>query len=158
MGEDLQMGSPTHKPLRLRRIHEAYGAPLYAVTFCTTERRAILAQDAVHHAFQQFGQQALNHGSAFGRYVIMPDHIHCFVRLGPTGKLGTTMRLLKRGLSAAITAPLPHWQSGFFDHLVRHCESYSEQWNYFRLNPVRAGLVTEPNDWPYQGQIVDLRY
>jgi len=40
------------------------------------------------------------------------------------------------------------WQRGFFDHLLRSEESYSEKWNYVRNNPVRAGLVASGDDWP----------
>jgi putative transposase len=49
------------------------------------------------------------------------------------------------------------WQPGFFDHLLRSSESYSEKWEYVRLNPVRKGLVDRPEEWPYQGQIIPLR-
>jgi hypothetical protein len=45
------------------------------------------------------------------------------------------------------------WQPGFFDHLLRRDESYSEKWDYVWRNPVRAGLVAKPEDWPYQGEI-----
>jgi hypothetical protein len=46
------------------------------------------------------------------------------------------------------------WQEGFFDHLLRTNESYSQKWNYVRENPVRDGLVKSAADWPYQGEIV----
>lgn len=60
-----------------------------------------------------------------------------------------TAKALKRevGLERQI------WQSGFFDHLLRSSESYSEKWNYVRNNPVWTGLVTNPDDWPYLGHI-----
>jgi hypothetical protein len=45
------------------------------------------------------------------------------------------------------------WQAGFFDHLLRRSESYAAKWEYVRRNPVRAGLVSEPDLWPYQGEI-----
>ena len=64
--------------------------------------------------------------------------------------------MLKRNLSKAIRSESPHWQKGFFDHLIRHSESYSEKWQYVEQNPVRAGLVTESEDWPWQGEIVRL--
>jgi hypothetical protein len=52
----------------------------------------------------------------------------------------------------------PIWQRGFFDHLLRSSESYSEKWNYVRENPVRAGLVSHANDWRYSGEIVTISY
>jgi len=39
---------------------------------------------------------------------------------------------------------------GGFDRLLRTDESAQEKWAYMRLNPVRAGLVKRPEDWPYQ--------
>ena len=42
------------------------------------------------------------------------------------------------------------WQRGFFDHRLRGCESAAEKTKYIRMNPVRAGLVSDPQDWPYQ--------
>jgi len=46
------------------------------------------------------------------------------------------------------------WQEGFFDHILRNDESMRQKWEYIRQNPVRAGLITDPKDWPYQGEIV----
>jgi hypothetical protein len=45
---------------------------------------------------------------------------------------------------------------GFFDHVIRHSESYLEKWEYVRQNPVRAGLVNDPNEWSWQGEIASL--
>jgi putative transposase len=63
------------------------------------------------------------------------------------------MRILKLSPSGAIHEADPHWQSGFFDHLIRHSESYAEKWEYIRLNPVRTGLVKNCQEWPWQGEI-----
>ena len=52
----------------------------------------------------------------------------------------------------------PHWQEGFFDHLLRSSESYAEKWEYVRMNPVRAGLVPTPEEWAYQGEIVPIHF
>jgi hypothetical protein len=45
------------------------------------------------------------------------------------------------------------WQPGFFDHVLRSDESYSQKWNYVRENPLRAGLARTADDWPFQGEI-----
>ena len=86
----------------------------------------------------------------------MPDHIHLFVSGTQDFLLTQWVRLLKRRFSKVILAPTPHWQRGFFDHLIRHGESYSEKWEYVRQNPVRAGLVATPEDWPWKGEIVRI--
>jgi putative transposase len=52
----------------------------------------------------------------------------------------------------------PHWQEGFFDHVLRSSESYAQKWEYVRMNPVRAGLCAATEDWPYQGEIIHLPF
>ena len=152
------MPTPPNKPHRLSRIFQNYEAPVYFVTFCTAKRKPILAIDIVHEALRQYAGKAELRGIAIGRYVIMPDHIHCFIRMAPQHTLGTTVRMMKRALSAALPEPKPHWQPGFFDHLLRHRESYSEKWNYVVQNPVRAGLVERAADWAFQGEVVSIRF
>ena len=99
---------------------------------------------------------------AVGRYVLMPDHVHLFVSLPSTG---ITLQKWVQALRAVIGKQLlklgfdkPHWQKGFFDHLLRTDESYSQKWDYVRMNPVRAGLGPIAKIWPYQGEILNLRF
>ena len=140
------------RPPRLEPFQK-YDPPLYFVTFNTHRRRKLLANDAVHKGFMNFANAAIERGIAVGRYVIMPDHIHLFVSGHYDFVLDQWVRALKRTLSISIDAPRPHWQNGFFDHLVRHNESYSEKWEYVFENPVRAKLVKQADDWPWQGEI-----
>lgn len=86
----------------------------------------------------------------------MPDHVHLFVRLNAETALGLWVRGLKRAISAKLPDSKNLWQPGFFDHVVRHSESYSEKWAYVVANPVRAGLVDAAAQWPYQGEIVRI--
>ncbi|HSH39433.1 MAG TPA: transposase [Chthoniobacterales bacterium] len=130
--------------------------PLYFVTFNTHARRHLLTKPRVHQQFIAVATTAEQRGVAVGRYVLMPDHAHLFVRSGPDFLLPQWMRMLKRTLSKSIAAGLPHWQHGFFDHLLRHSESYAQKWEYVRQNPVRAGLIADPDHWPYTGEIVHL--
>jgi putative transposase len=141
--------------------------PVFFVTACTFRRRTLLAADAVHDAFVRFSHRAYaEHGVAVGRYVIMPDHIHLFV-CGPNDfELGRWMGMLKQCLEkvvAVAASPIgrrlqktPTWQRRFFDHVLRNEESYAQKWEYVRVNPVRAGLVTDPDDWPYAGEIIRI--
>lgn len=136
--------------------------PLYFVTCCTYRRRPYLASERVHSSFVKFGQRAqVEFGIAVGRYVILPDHLHLFVALPDNVKLGDWIGTLKRFLAQAVEVSCssgPIWQRGFFDHLLRSSESYSEKWNYVRENPVRAALVPHADDWRYSGEIVAVQY
>src|SRR5947209_6601549 len=115
-------------PPRLHLVFQKYDPPLYFVTFNTHRRKRLLANEQVHRCFVNFAHAALDHGVAVGRYVIMPDHVHLFVAGHYEFVLDQWIRALKRTLSKEIDAPRPHWQLGFFDHMIRHGESYSEKW------------------------------
>jgi putative transposase len=161
-------------PPRLPIVFQTYDPPLYLVTFNTLLRRPLLACAAVHAAFREYAERGISFRIATGRYVLMPDHVHVFVRIGRDMTLRRWESGLKQRLGKALTK-LGHepvsvpsdsahsadatsklksfWQPGFFDHLLRHNESYAEKWDYVWRNPVRAGLVAKPEDWPYQGEI-----
>ena len=144
------------RPPRLGRTFAR--APLYFVTFCTHERQRLLANNELHAAFVIFAKRAeCNFNVAVGRYVIMPDHVHLFVRGGYDFRLGPWIGALKQALAKSATlsrAKRQIWEEGFFDHVLRSNESYSQKWNYVRENPVRAGLVKSAADWPNRGAIV----
>jgi putative transposase len=139
-------------------VFQKYDPPIYFVTFCTAERRNLLANELVHSKLETYGKNGVTCGYALGRHVIMPDHIHLFVRGTDDFGLGSWIAGLKRVVAAAVTGGRGIWQRGFFDHLIRNSESYSEKWNYVRENPVRAGLVTNADDWPFQGEIVLIHH
>ncbi len=52
----------------------------------------------------------------------------------------------------------PLWQRDCWDRQLRTGESYSQKWEYVRNNPVRKGLVTCADDWPYQGELNVLEW
>ena len=146
-------------PPTLGLIFPAY--PLYFVTCCTYRRRSYLANDRAHTALIEFGQTAeKKFAIAIGRYILMPDHLHLFVRGSDDFVLSKWIGTLKRVLAKQLDASShdPFWQRGFFDHLLRSSESYSEKWNYVRENPVRAGLVKSADEWPYAGEIVPIYF
>ena len=128
--------------------------PLYFVTFATRDRKPIPSLHRAQLALEEYGRCATSKFNiALGRYVIMPDHVHLFVRGGRNFTLSSWIGGLKRAISVALKLPRL-WQPGFFDHILRSDESYAEKWSYLRDNPVRAGLVRTADEWPYQGEIV----
>ena len=132
------------------------------MTFNTYKRRPLLARAEIHNSFRSFCERAEHYDVAVGRYVIMPDHIHLFVALPP---METTLPKWIQMLRTVLGKELlrlgiqkPHWQEGFFDHVLRSSESYSQKWDYVRLNPLRAGFCAEQEGWPYQGEVVSIPF
>jgi hypothetical protein len=59
------------------------------------------------------------------------------------------MKSLKKALSKTfreMNVPAPHWQQGFFEHVMRSEELYSEKWLYLAENPIRKCPVARPED------------
>jgi REP element-mobilizing transposase RayT len=138
------------KPPRLEQVFQKYDPPVYFVTLCTNNRRPLLANDAVHSVVVEYGREAARRGIALSCYVILPDHIHLFVAGADEFDLGVWVRGLKRVVAAAVSGGRGGlWQCGFFDHLIRNTESYSEKWDYVLENPVRAALVSSAEKWPF---------
>lgn len=146
------------KPPRLSQIYQNYDPPLYFVTLCTADRKRLLDNRTVHEAFLHYARRGHEEkGIAVGRFVIMPDHIHLFIRLPSDYRLDQWVRMLKVHLGREIRkakAEREIWERGFFDHVIRNSESYGSKWMYVRQNPVRAKLVLKSDDWPYQGEVI----
>jgi REP element-mobilizing transposase RayT len=150
-------------PLKQRR-HPAKGvfifldqATIIFVTICARHRQKVLANARVHEALLRAWAKA--HLWMIGAYVIMPDHIHLFC--SPTREdcvIETWITFWKREVRREIGVTAPRFQSDSFHHRLRGEEGYAEKWEYVRANPVRAGLVKTPEDWPYQGVVHELRY
>jgi putative transposase len=156
------MLTSAHEP-RLHRLEKIFTrTPLYFLTLCSHDRAQFLANEEIHAAFRTFCEHASPHGVFVGGYVIMPDHVHVFASIGESAvALSGWVKSLKNTLSKTLRQqnhPAPHWQKGFFDHLLRSADSYSQKWDYVLANPVRAGLTPSQDAWPFQGVIHDLRY
>ena len=85
-------------------------------------------------------------------FVVMPNHVH--VLLTPREELQRVTRWIK-GVSARRANQLlgrtgrPFWQDESFDHWVRNHWELARIRRYIEQNPVHAGLVQSPGQWPY---------
>lgn len=89
-------------------------------------------------------------------YVLMPNHVHLLVEVGatPTGKL---MQALFTAYVRAFNRRhrrRGHLFQGRYKAIVCDRDSYLlELVRYIHLNPVRAGLVQRPGEWPGVGMV-----
>src|SRR5437016_322036 len=150
-------------PERLRRLEQTFKRlSIYFITACTHKCKPSLNDPDVHERLIEFGKGGDERGAWLGSYVLMPDHLHAFVIIDDEQlTLSAWIKSLKNALSKVLRekdVPSPHWQKGFFDHILRSGDSYSEKWEYVRENPVRASLVKAWSDWPFVGEIFDLEF
>jgi REP element-mobilizing transposase RayT len=152
-------------PDQLRRLPQIWIAhPIYFITTCTKDREHRLNEDRIHGIVREVWKncEQLQHWFV-GRYVLMPDHVHFFCAPGNDATdlsqfVGKWKEWTAKYAGRRLQIGPPLWQPEFFDHVLRSSESYEQKWQYSRMNPVRAGFVSCPDDWPYQDEINDLRF
>jgi putative transposase len=106
-----------------------------------------LAIPAVATALMESIATRVERGQWWPRLVLfMPDHLHALIVFPADQDLTKVVRDWKR--YTARNAGI-RWQRDFFDHRIRNEQSLAEKWHYVAQNPVRAGLVPTPGDWPY---------
>jgi len=50
-------------------------------------------------------------------------------------------------------AGAPFWQTEYFDRTVRTGDEFDKMRRYIEANPVKAGLATIPEDFPYSSAL-----
>jgi putative transposase len=78
--------------------------------------------------------------------LLMPDHLHALISFPRDREMKRVVANWKEIVAKRTGA---NWQRDFFDHRLRAAESFEEKARYIRMNPVRAGLVTSPEAWPF---------
>jgi REP-associated tyrosine transposase len=59
------------------------------------------------------------------------------------------MQFIKGGFSYRLKERGPAWQPSFTNHRIRDWEDYERHRDYIRMNPVRARLARQPEEYPY---------
>ena len=85
-------------------------------------------------------------------FVVMANHVH--VLLTPRIEARGFMKSLKGVTARECNRVLrrtgkPFWQDESFDHWVRSEIEFDQIREYIEHNPVTAGLVERPEDWPW---------
>ncbi len=96
-------------------------------------------------------------------YVVMPEHFHLLITEPQEGNPSTVMQVLKQRFaqrvlrrsrsdaqgSLAEQRPVHVWQARFYDFNVWTERKRVEKLRYMHRNPVKRGLVKEPEQWPW---------
>jgi REP element-mobilizing transposase RayT len=86
-------------------------------------------------------------------WVVMPNHVHVLIEAGTTHSLASIVQSWKRQTARRANEILgrqgPFWQSDYYDRYIRDEEHFDSAVAYIHRNPVIAGLVSEPQQWPY---------
>jgi type I restriction enzyme R subunit/putative DNA methylase len=95
-------------------------------------------------------------------WVIMPNHVHVLVETKAGWPLGKLVQRWKRHTTKcfdrlALGLARPYWQRDYWDRFVRDDRQYAAVVAYIESNPVKAGLVERPEDWPWSSASPGVR-
>ena len=144
--------------LTMRKHHLPHwqrGGSVYFVTFRSA--RGLLPEmaraEVVRCALHRHG---ISYDVIFG--VAMPDHVHLVLRPrerspGTWYDLSRIMKGIKgvsaRSTNRALGTRGSLWQPESFDRIVRDQREFEEKLKYMLENPVRAGLVSQTEDYRF---------
>jgi len=136
------------RPLRIQ-----FAGALYHVISRGNERRAIVRDDADRHRRLGWLRRTVEtYGWRLHAFVLMTNHEHLFVAT-PEPNLSAGMQYLGGSYTSYFNRR--HRRSGhlfqgrFKGHLIEEEGYFLEVSRYIHLNPVRAGMVTRPQDYPW---------
>jgi len=135
------------------------GRTILFCTVCTKDRATWLANAEVAAEISSIWQRDARSWIT-GRWLLMPDHVHFFCTPSRDGRHSVERwtEYWKDALAKKLQRGPGQWQRGLFHHRIRSPEQYVEKLDYLRQNPVRAGLVTDPAAWPWQGEIEHITW
>ncbi len=153
-----------------RRLYRCYGLGyLHFITSSCYRRQPFLNTPRRRTLFLEILEEVrLRYNFVVVGYVVMPEHLHLMISEPERGTPSTVMQVLKQRFARAVlkewrardesmTANLwdeslleGHvWQRRFYDFPVWTKDKRVEKLRYMHRNPVKRGLVLEPEQWKW---------
>jgi putative transposase len=86
-------------------------------------------------------------------FVVMPNHVHILLTIHECVTVEKAMQFIKGGFSFRAKKELGFqgeiWQRGFSDVRIVDESSFESHRAYIDNNPVKSGLATVPEDYPF---------
>jgi putative transposase len=154
-------------PNRLHRYYEA-GYSHFITTSCY-QRLPLLGSPRNRDLFLRVLEQVRRrYRFTVVGYVIMPEHVHLLLTEPERGNPCVVMQAIKQGFARRLLSRLRKknhceqlslwsgpvergriWQPRFYDFVVFSEKKRIEKLRYIHRNPVKRGLVLEPDQWPW---------
>jgi putative transposase len=160
-------------------LHRTFGAHhLHFITWSCYRRRPLLdsarVRDRILFILEQTRQR---YRFVVVGYVVMPEHVHLLISEPEVGNPSTVVQVLKQRTAHALLPrkkrrdrrqhelfseeiPRVFWQARFYDFNIWSARKRIEKLRYMHRNPVKRGLVAEPDQWrwsSYRFYLLDER-
>ena len=129
----------------------------HSLRFCTDARQFLFTSEAhVNLVRTQIQRSANENAFAVIAYCFMPDHLHLLIEgTNPDSDCKKFIARSKQysGFQFAREFQTRLWQRYGFERVLRDCESTTVVARYIVNNPIRAGLATRVQDYPFVGSL-----
>ncbi|MGH9511890.1 MAG: REP-associated tyrosine transposase [Terriglobales bacterium] len=148
-------------------LHRYYGTPdLHFITWSCYRRQPLLGTPARRDLLLKILEAARRkyrfvvHG-----YVVMPEHVHLLTTEPEMADPSVVMKVVKQRFTMLLnkkrrarsvrqrelwaSGPDPIWQKRFYDFSVWSEHKRVEKLRYMHRNPVKRGLVEQPDQWKW---------
>ena len=86
-------------------------------------------------------------------FVVMPDHVHLLLTIHDEMTIEKAMQFIKGRFSHRLKHEFGYlgevWHRGFTEEQVVGRESFEKHREYIANNPVKAGLIAFPDEFPF---------
>ena len=146
---EIQQVDPDRRDIEMRSGLEALVDAGHGVCWLRRADCARIVQDALlHFDGERYRMIA---------WVVMPNHVHALFQTLDGWSMNTVVGSWKTFTANAIGRivrqsgePAPSiWHPEFWDRFIRNDHHFASALAYIHNNPVKAGLVAHPEDWPW---------
>ena len=135
---------------RLRRL--VLSDRFFFITCRLSEARKPLSTADLNCLAEVIAERRSEHGFRIAAWVFLPDHWHAIVYPPAPLTISKAVEAIKVSSTRRINGVRREtgtlWPGRFFDRVLRTVKEYGETLEYIHWNPVKAGLVSQPQLWP----------
>jgi putative transposase len=126
----------------------------YFVTAVTAQRRRLFQVTSSAELLQRTILDYRGQGKfLLHAFVIMPDHFHALITPAPDVSLEKAMQFIKGGFSFRLKSKLDVWERSFNESQISTEAKFLSCSLYIEENPVRRGLASRRQDYPFSSAI-----
>jgi len=148
---ELSLPATDPRVVELRKRIAEFEDAGHGACYLRDERIAELVQDAL----LQFDGERYR----VLEWAIMPNHVHVLIETLPGYRLGDIVHSWKsftaKEANRILSRSGEFWMRDYFDRFIRDEKHLASVREYVRNNPVKAGLVEKPEDWPWSSSYED---
>lgn len=137
------------------------GVPVHVVQRGNNRQPVFFADEDRRAYLRWLGEAAARCGCAIHAYVLMTNHIHLLTTPGQAGAVGRMIQTVGQHYVPYVNRTRHRsgtlWEGRYKACLIEADRHLLACQRYIELNPVRAGLVAAPGDYPWSSYAANAR-